>query len=191
MSVDKAEKKKGKRYTSSLATRETLISTALRLFETKGLQAVKIDDVVDAAGVAKGTFYVHFPERAAFLIHIHREFHDRLKKHIVDGTLHLPHGKERLQSGLVIYLDACLREKGVKAFLFEARVEPALVDEVIRRNADFTKVVTLDLEAMNWENSQSAARLVVSMGAEAALAELQAGKKLPSIRRALFDFLER
>ena len=41
-----------------------LIASALELFEAKGFQAVSIDDIVKKAGVAKGTFYLYFNDKA-------------------------------------------------------------------------------------------------------------------------------
>jgi len=35
----------------------------MRLFERKGYQAVNVDDIVRVSGVARGTFYFHFPSK--------------------------------------------------------------------------------------------------------------------------------
>ena len=44
--------------------RRELISTALRLFEEKGLDATSVDDIAARAGVAKGTFYLYFKAKS-------------------------------------------------------------------------------------------------------------------------------
>src|SRR6516165_4373890 len=43
-------------------TRAQLVSAASTLFAKHAIEAVTVDDVVTEAGVAKGTFYVHFDD---------------------------------------------------------------------------------------------------------------------------------
>ena len=53
----------GKRETKKQAVRERLFDAAVTLFETHGYDAVSIDRIVEEAGVAKGTFFNHFPTK--------------------------------------------------------------------------------------------------------------------------------
>lgn len=170
-------------------TKTALLEAGLRVFEKKGLAEMRVDDVVAEAGVAKGTFYLYFKDRAAYLLGLHRDFHDALRVEILEKAAQLPHGRERLLLGTTVYLDGCLKKSGVKAMLFEARSEPALRDEVFARNENFAAVVAEDFKAMGWKNPAAAAKLFVAMAAEAALSEMQAGKKLAPLRAALGDFL--
>ena len=39
-----------------------------------------------AAGHAKGTFYIHFADRAEFLVALHRRFHDTVFSRIIAVT---------------------------------------------------------------------------------------------------------
>ena len=48
-------------------TRSALIVARRRLFSQKPLDAVTVDDIVQAAEVGKGSFYNHFPDREALL----------------------------------------------------------------------------------------------------------------------------
>ena len=43
--------------------REALVNTAFKLFTTKGLHNTSISDIVEQAGVAKGTFYLYFKDK--------------------------------------------------------------------------------------------------------------------------------
>lgn len=52
------------------ATRERLVSTALALFATHGIYDVTVEDITEAADVGKGTFYQHFPSKAAIIHHL-------------------------------------------------------------------------------------------------------------------------
>lgn len=43
--------------------RESLLETAFRLFTSKGIHKTSISDIVEDAGVAKGTFYLYFKDK--------------------------------------------------------------------------------------------------------------------------------
>jgi len=52
------------------AKRERILAAALRLFAHEPYQAVTMDRVADAAGVAKGTLYLYFPSKDALYLGI-------------------------------------------------------------------------------------------------------------------------
>lgn len=43
--------------------KDALLNTAFELFTTKGIHKTSITDIVDKAGVAKGTFYLYFTDK--------------------------------------------------------------------------------------------------------------------------------
>ena len=43
--------------------RDALLNTAFELFTTQGINKTTINNIVDAAGVAKGTFYLYFKDK--------------------------------------------------------------------------------------------------------------------------------
>ena len=51
----------GKLELNKKKKKDALFNTAFELFTTKGLTKTTISDIVDQAGVAKGTFYLYFP----------------------------------------------------------------------------------------------------------------------------------
>jgi AcrR family transcriptional regulator len=58
--------------------REDLLEAARRVFAEKGLPNATISDVTEAAGVAKGTFYLHFDSKEALLGALKQRFVDDL-----------------------------------------------------------------------------------------------------------------
>ncbi|MCY0899787.1 MAG: TetR/AcrR family transcriptional regulator [Firmicutes bacterium] len=48
-------------------TRRHLFDVALSLFRAQGFAETRVDEIIETAGVAKGTFYVHFPSKDAVL----------------------------------------------------------------------------------------------------------------------------
>jgi TetR/AcrR family transcriptional regulator, transcriptional repressor for nem operon len=179
------------RQDSAARTRAALIDSGLRLAERVGLAGVSVNVLVDELGVAKGTFFHHFGSRANFLLALHREFHERLRAEIMATVADQRPGLARLVAASTAYLDACLRDRGVKALLLEARAEPLVADEVNTRHADNAALVKPDFQAMGWPHPADAARLWVGLVAEAALLELHAGRRQPALRAALRQFLER
>ncbi|CUH49378.1 TetR/AcrR family transcriptional regulator [Ruegeria atlantica] len=51
----------------TLKTRARLIEAAEDVIERNGYQALRVEDVVQAAGVAKGTFFAHFRDKDALM----------------------------------------------------------------------------------------------------------------------------
>ena len=51
----------------SLITRQNLITAAQDIISAKGYQDLRVEDVVQKAGVAKGTFFSHFPDKDALM----------------------------------------------------------------------------------------------------------------------------
>lgn len=49
--------------TPSSAARDRILDTASRLFYARGLRAVGVDTIIAESGVAKATFYKHFPAK--------------------------------------------------------------------------------------------------------------------------------
>jgi AcrR family transcriptional regulator len=59
-------------------TARRIFEAALRLFHERGFAATTVEQITRAAGVAKGTFFVHFASKEAVLEHIGRLQMDRL-----------------------------------------------------------------------------------------------------------------
>lgn len=103
----------------------------------------------------------------------------------------LPPGRIRLRRSVEAYFEVCLRKRGVRALLLEARNSPGVAAEVAERNAGFTALAEPDIRAMGWADARTTARLVLSMGAELSMAELATGERDDPGRRALWDLLDR
>jgi AcrR family transcriptional regulator len=180
---------KGGRKEAMARTREALIDAGLRLAEQTGLSGLSVNLIVADAGVAKGTFFHHFGDRASYLLALHREFHERLATQIQAAIAGMPPGRDRLTAVANTYLDGCLRDRGVRALLLEARAEPAITDEITLRNNASAELCRADFAALRSPHPYESAQLWVGMVAEAALIEHQSGRALPALREALEQFL--
>ncbi|GMQ79383.1 MAG: TetR/AcrR family transcriptional regulator [Anaerolineae bacterium] len=60
------------------AKRTAMMQAAVRVFADKGYQSATIRDIVDAAGVAVGTFYFYFPDKETLFVYLYDETADFL-----------------------------------------------------------------------------------------------------------------
>jgi TetR/AcrR family transcriptional regulator, transcriptional repressor for nem operon len=179
----------GTRAAGALQTREALLDAGAALAEEHGLAGVSVNMVVARAGVAKGTFYVHFKDRAAFVDAMHARFHARVEAAAAGAIAGLPPGAERLYRGFEAYLDVSLANRGVKALSLETRSDPAVQDSMQARRERLAAAGVADVEAMGWDDAEAAARLLAAMTREISALEFDAGHRLSAPRRALKRFL--
>ena len=170
-------------------TRDALLNAGIAVADEHGLTGLSVNRVVAAAGVAKGTFYVHFQDRAAFIDALHERFHGQVEEAVATATAGTPPGAERIRRAAEAYLDVCLVNRAVKALALEARSDPSLISPMAVRHDRFATAAIPSLRAMGWADASATAQLLAAMTAEIAIRELDAGRRLPASRRALRRFL--
>lgn len=171
------------------ATREALLDAGVAVAERYGLAGLSVNRVVAAAGLAKGTFYVHFASREEFVDALHARFHDRVEGAVAAAIDGLEPGAARIVCGAEAYLDVCLADRAVKALALEARSDPSLAAPMAERHERFALAASPSFKAMGWPDATAASHLLAAMTAEIAVRELEAGRKLPAARRSLRRFL--
>ena len=63
----------GRRAAKREATREQIMTAAARLFRERGYAATTVDEIAEAADVAKGTFYYHFASKEQLMVDLVRD----------------------------------------------------------------------------------------------------------------------
>jgi TetR/AcrR family transcriptional regulator, transcriptional repressor for nem operon len=170
-------------------TQELLLDAGVAVAEREGLAGLSVNRVVAEAGVAKGTFYVHFADREAFVDALHARFHDRVQNAVAAATAGTAPGAQRLVRGVEAYLDVCLADRAIKALALEARTDAALTASMSVRHERFAAAAIPSFKALGWPDARAAAQLLAAMTSELAIRELEAGRRLPGARRALRRFL--
>ena len=177
----------GSRADDNHPTRIEILNAAIELAERGGLRLLSIAEVTAAAGHAKGTFYVHFRDRTALLVALHRWFHDTVFATVIDRTAEDRPGPQRARQRLLAFLDACRELPGVRALLLDARTEPAIAAEVDERNRQAAQVLAADLTATAHPNET--ARILVLAAADIAGRESTRGRRLTAAREALLEIV--
>jgi TetR/AcrR family transcriptional regulator, transcriptional repressor for nem operon len=170
-------------------THQLLLDAGVAVAEREGLAGLSVNRVVAEAGVAKGTFYVHFADREAFVDALHARFHDRVEAVVAQATAQTPAGAEQIWRGAEAYLDVCLSDRAIKALALEARADAALTASMSARHERFAASAIPSLRAMGWPDATAASQLLAAMTSEIAIRELEARRKLPAQRRSLRRFL--
>jgi AcrR family transcriptional regulator len=165
-----------------LRTREALLQAGRVVAARDGLAELSVAAVTRQAGVAKGTFYVHFADRETFVAALRDDFQRRIGEQVARAVAGLAPGEQRLLTGLTAYLDACLAARTIKALIREVRDEGSRASQASQ--------VENNLRAMGWRDARHAARLIVAMAVEIALAEHDSGTKQHGARRWLRRFIE-
>ncbi len=189
MATTRTKRASGVGERSAQRTREALLSAGVAVAERDGLAGLSVNSVVAEAGVAKGTFYVHFADRAAFVDALHEGFHERVLRAVEEATADTSPGAERIWRGAEAYLDICLRERAIKALALEARTDAALTAKMSARHERFAASAIPSIKAMGWSDAGTVAQLLAAMINEVAIRELEAGRKVPAARRSLRRFL--
>jgi len=100
------------------SVKEKIIDASIALFEQKGFSDTSIQDIVDALGVTKGTFYYYFKSKEELLMDIHLRYIEELlekqQEMMNDSTKTT---KEKLL-GIVYMLIHNIEKRGRQARIF-------------------------------------------------------------------------
>ena len=125
---------------------ENLLNTSFELFTSKGLNKTSISDIVEKAGVAKGTFYLYFKDkydiRNRLIAHksslLFMEAYKALQDAKIEGF------EDRFIFIIDYVLDELAANKGLLAFIYKdlswAVFKKALTTPVSHDDVDFGEV---------------------------------------------------
>ena len=142
----------GKADQNKKAKLERLLNTSFELFTSKGLNKTSISDIVERAGVAKGTFYLYFKDKY--------DIRNRLIAHKSSQLFMQAHGalsQENITKfdDKIIFitnyvLDALAANKGLLSFIYKdlswAVFKKALTSNVSSTDVDFVAIYNNMLE---------------------------------------------
>jgi AcrR family transcriptional regulator len=88
------------------STRERILDAALDSFSTRGYHSTRLDDIVDAARVSKGSIYFHFPNKERLFLALVDQFANLIERRVTDAIAAEPQsGIARVRVALVAVLD--------------------------------------------------------------------------------------
>lgn len=170
-------------------TQEALLKAGEIVAERDGLSGLSVGEVVAEADVAKGTFYLYFDDRESFIDALHQRFYSQVGEAVLQAVAELPPGRELLLAAIEAYLDVCLANLAVKALVFETRAQSTLTTTMEDREALFAKLAQPSMRAIGMTPAHISARLIVALTSEAALIEMEAGRKVAGARKSIRTLL--
>lgn len=121
----------GSRARQRADTKERIFETALREFRDVGFAAAQIDRITKNAGVARGTFYFHFPTKEDVMLELAR----RINARIVRRVALIVDTKPSLHEFLVRLNDVLIDEH---SHVSEAGLHAEVLSLYLRRPYDFS-----------------------------------------------------
>ena len=124
---DRAAQARGKR-------REELLRAATRVFAKRGYRAASISDIIKAAGVARGTFYLYFRSKQDILFAVIDDLREQQKAFIAqlsqqEGSVARPDPREQARQGFLAWLRFYdQRRDALKILLREANLIDAALE---------------------------------------------------------------
>ncbi len=112
-------------------TRERIFETALREFREVGLAAARIERIAKKAGVARGTFYFHFPTKDDVMLELARRINARIVRRMARIATEEPGLREFLLRLNDVLIDEHAR-------IGEAGLHAELISLYIRRPYDLS-----------------------------------------------------
>jgi AcrR family transcriptional regulator len=91
-------------------TRAQLVAAASSLFARRAVESVTVDDVVKEAGVAKGTFYVHFADLQALAVAVAQDLVRSFDELLQPARLSISEPELRIAFGCSCSLDKALND---------------------------------------------------------------------------------
>jgi AcrR family transcriptional regulator len=85
-------------------TRRKLLTAAMTVFAQRGLDAPVIEDFIEAAGVARGTFYNYFKTPQELLAALTCELSDEIVRGIEEVVASIPDPLKRMATACLIYM---------------------------------------------------------------------------------------
>ncbi len=133
------------------ATKKKIYETARKLFTEYGPDKVSVDDIVQAVGVARGTFYVHFESKDALITSLVSEYTNRVDADYENFIKELPPdapSREVLISVIGEICDVIENTLGYETMkiLYRVQLADTCVQETMNYNRSLYQLLTSLLE---------------------------------------------
>ncbi len=167
-------------------TRGELVAAAEQLVAERGLDAISIDDITEAADVAKGTFYTHFADKSDLAAAIANAFASSWRRRSRAPNEGIDDAAVRMANGLsTFFAFAIAQPVRARAMI---RLIPGVVDPDMPINAGIRGDVMLGLKTKRFWAASLNAAVVTLLGM--AIVRPQCGCPTPRIASPILRLRE-
>jgi AcrR family transcriptional regulator len=117
--------------------RKDLLKAAETLFAEKGFERVTIDEIADAADLAKGTFYNHFNDKNDIARELAQMIREEFETKVGIAQNGISDAAERLAVGICVFLRAAVNapaQAAIVAQMYDEWLRPEVTGNVQLRN---------------------------------------------------------
>jgi TetR/AcrR family transcriptional repressor of nem operon len=130
------------------SVRDQLIESAVEVFHARGFNGCSVQDIVEAAGVPKGSFYNHFESKEALGVEVVRAYTALVGGYVVDaGAADILSGDGSPLGRIRAYFEAVI-EQNVSCGVRKGCLLGNFATELAPHSTDIAKAVTDALD--NW-----------------------------------------
>jgi len=129
----------------SVQTRGRLLRAAKKVFSRKGYHNAQISHIIDEAGVARGTFYLHFRSKEEIFKELLREVISELRTIIKVIDIHGDPAQQVVEN-IAGVIDFALEERDLARIVLERNSDPELFGAL---NDFFEEVVEMIRESLD------------------------------------------
>lgn len=100
----------GAREAHSLKIRSALIKACGDLLAQKPIDAITIANIVETAGVAKGSFYNHFPDKEALAMSVSTAIRDEIEQNVYESNLNVTDPAYKIARGVCSHVKLAVED---------------------------------------------------------------------------------
>jgi TetR/AcrR family transcriptional regulator, transcriptional repressor for nem operon len=165
------------------SVRDQLIESAVEVFHARGFNGCSVQDIVEAAGVPKGSFYNHFDSKEALGVEVVRAYTALVGAYVVEaGAADILSGNGTPLERIRAYFEAVI-EQNASCGVRKGCLLGNFATELAPHSSDIAKAVTDALD--NWS---AAVAQVLAQAQEAG--ELSKDADVDALARYLVDGYE-
>jgi len=129
----------------SVQTRGRLLSAAKKVFSERGYHSAQISHIIDEAGVARGTFYLHFRSKEEIFKELLREVVEELKERIrvIDPS---SDPLQQITENIARVIEFALEERELARIVLQRNSDPRLFAVTDRFFEEITAMVKGSLQ---------------------------------------------
>jgi AcrR family transcriptional regulator len=156
-------------------TRAQILEATEILLAERPPEALTIDAIVDAAGVAKGTFYYHFQSIDELTAAVGAKLGESFDDLLAPARLGLPDPIARLSFGLTKFLEKAIAEPLWARLVIQSAQAPTGVREGIRANLKADLAEAMAQKRLSVQDPELAADIVIGIWLQVARGTLERG----------------
>lgn len=143
-------------------TRGEIVAAAEHLVAERGIDALSIDEITEAADVAKGTFYTHFNDKSELAAAIAQSIREELERNVTTVNKGIIDAAVRMANGLsTFFVFAVTQPVRARALV---RLMPEIVDPVMPINKGIRGDVVLGANTKRFWVASTDAAVVALLG---------------------------